>query len=827
MYLEREILSKYGSQVRDVLRQYQKTAIKLAKASNRCKFLLNCRKCKLIPACLNYRVHINLENEESYRQLEKVLFRQKIRIISIMIADAKRTSRRTKKLKAEVRSKMERMLEREDFEKAMKMVESRTASVYVTTKEKEMRKMEGLKRRRVIEASYDSSWVENTTNTPIPEYLERTLMLGPNYNVPNRGNFPYIETVAEIDKAIKHKDNVEEIRADVATAMSNFLNFNNQPRHHQQEWIAKEVGKSKKFLKENPELLITKADKGNKTVILSTTEYEEKMEEMLQDTNTYEKIRYDPTARVARKIKVILDEWKERKYIDARTHRKLNTSNCNPPRIYGLPKIHKPGRPLRPVVSTIGSTTYMVAQYLSNILGKIVGKTDAHITNSFTFATEISGAQTAEDEIMFSLDVTSLYTNVPIDYAMECIDRRWDEIGDHTPIEKNSFVAAVKLVLGSTFFVYRGEFYKQTFGVPMGSPLSPVVANIVMERLEQESLHTLEEKRISMRIYRRYVDDCFCVANQEQVDVILSTFNEFHERLNFTVEMETNNKLKFLDMTLQRNDGKIMKVWTPKQENGRYLDFLSESPFQHKCNTAIALIDRAIKLTDATERHKTIGTVKQILLKNHYPQWFINKMLQKRTHKHYNSLQSESSADNGETKFVSTPYIPCLSEKLAKILKKHGVTLAYKPRDKVKNTVFSQLKDVIPKEKTKNVVYAVPCGTDDGKVYVGQTGRMLETRITEHRSNIRKKEAKTGLVQHHLDEGHNFDFDRTRILERIENQESRTLAEAFHIKLLGNEATVNLQRECGCLDTAYNGLVHKIRSMTHSRHDERDLSQAN
>lgn len=188
-------------------------------------------------------------------------------------------------------------------------------------------------------------------------------------------------------------------------------------------------------------------------------------------------------------------------------------------------------------------------------------------------------------------------------------------------------------------------------------------------------------------------------------------------------------------------------------------------------------------------------------------------MLKDRTDKHYNTLQQEDSGRT-ETKYVSTPYIPCLSEKLSKILRKHNITLAYQPRDKVKNTVFSRLKDPIPKQKTKNVVYAVPCGTDDGKVYVGQTGRMLETRINEHRSNIRKKEAKTGLTQHHMEEGHNFDFEKTDILERIENQETRTIAEAFHIKLIGDDRTVNMQRECGGIDSAYNGLVGKIRSLS-------------
>ncbi|XP_062714721.1 uncharacterized protein LOC134291234 [Aedes albopictus] len=234
-----------------------------------------------------------------------------------------------------------------------------------------------------------------------------------------------------------------------------------------------------------------------------------------------------------------------------------------------------------------------------------------------------------------------------------------------------------------------------------------------------------------------------------------------------------------------------------------------------------SFIDRAIKLTDASERPKTITTVKQILLKNHYPKWFITKLLKNRTHQHYNTIQWEETGRK-EMKFVSTPYIPCLSEKLSKILNKHNITLAHKPRDKIKNTVFSRLKDPIPKLKTKNVVYAVPCGTEDGKVYVGQTGRMLKTRINEHQNNIRKKESKTGLTQHHRDEGHNFDFSNTEILERIDNQASRTIAEAFHIKLLGDDKIVNMQRECGGIDSAYNGLVGKIRTLsTHTSRPNR------
>ncbi|XP_053685905.1 uncharacterized protein LOC128735447 [Sabethes cyaneus] len=232
----------------------------------------------------------------------------------------------------------------------------------------------------------------------------------------------------------------------------------------------------------------------------------------------------------------------------------------------------------------------------------------------------------------------------------------------------------------------------------MGSPLSPVIANLVMEKLEQHCIAELEKKNINLTTYRRYVDDCFCVATEEQINEILATFNSFHNRLQFTIEMEANKSIKFLDMMLTRNN-----------------------------------------------------------------------------------------------------------------------ELAFKPLDKIKHRVFSKLKDPIPPSKQKNVVYSIPCGTDDGKVYIGQTGRRLETRIAEHKNDAKKKEAISGLAQHTIQSGHMFDFDNTRILERVENQESRETAEMFHIKILGEEKTGNLQRECGTFNAMYNGLVTKLRQCEKSK----------
>ncbi|XP_053691042.1 uncharacterized protein LOC128739573 [Sabethes cyaneus] len=816
MLITKGITTKYGQGGKRILKMYSKLSTKMAKTNNRVKFLLNCRKCKVIPKCLNYRVRLNLNSDRSQRELDKMLFKHKIRILSIMIADAKRTIVELKRQQAFLQHQMFETFEEVDVRKVEKMVENKSVVVHQRVEKREKKKVAALKMRKIEALSGRNTWIENTTNTPIPDYLERTLKLGPNFNIQNQSKTPYVEMIAEVENAIKFKDAADEIRTDVAMAMINHINFQKQPRHHELEWINKDILKSGKFLAENPNILVTKADKGNKTVIISSSEYQEKMESLLDDETTYKKIKGDPTAKILKKISVLIDGWRENKYIEPRTHRKLKVTSGNPPRIYGLPKIHKQDRPLRPVVSTIGSATYNMAQYLAEIIGHIVGKTDFHVRNSFEFAEQITGKQIPEDTILFSLDVTSLYTNIPVEYAIDCLTERWDEISNHTKIDCHSFISAVKLVLDSTFFAYRGSTFSQCFGLPMGSPLSPVIANVVMEKLEQHCVTELESKNISLSMYRRYVDDCFCVASNEHVNEILNTFNSFHNRLQFTIEIEQSGSLKFLDMLLKRNNDRIEKTWAPKQEDGRYLDFASQSPYAHKCNTAIAIFDRALKLSDCQNRPAAIKMAKNILRINHYPTWFVRKILADRVHKLYNSLQATKQTTS-EVRYVSTPYIPGLSEKLKKILHKHNTELTFKPQDKIRNRLFSKLKDPVPPGKQRNVVYSIPCGTDDGKVYIGQTGRKVETRVAEHKNDAKKGEAKSGLSQHTVEEGHLFDFAKTRVLERIENQETRTTAEMFHIKILGDSKTVNLQRECGTFNAAYNGLVLKLRQSNNNK----------
>ncbi|XP_055604815.1 uncharacterized protein LOC129753045 [Uranotaenia lowii] len=430
-----------------------------------------------------------------------------------------------------------------------------------------------MKDTKISSSSVCDSWVQNLTDENLPSCVTRSLQLGSGFNCPNPHSIPYVMILSEIESVIQYHTQADRIRFDISNAITNHINYTNQSFHDEHEWIRKEMNQAKKFLKDRLDLTVTKADKGKHIVVMKTEDYKRKMNELVNDTETYVELSKDPTTKTLKLINTTIDKWVSSNFIEKPIGRKLKVFHCNPPRAYGLPKTHKEEIPLRLIVSTIGTATYKMAKFLTSILNGIVGKTEHHVNNSFQFAEEITKKVLPVGSVLFSLDVVSLFTNVPVDYAIQSVELRWTEIAEHTDIEKESFIEMLRIVLQSNFFQLNGKIYAQKFGVPMGSPLSPVIASIALERIEKAALEALSERDIIPVFYKRYVDDCLVCAKLNEQQSIMDMFNGMHQRLKFTIEQEVDGKIKFLDMIIRREEGGLTTEWFPKDENGRYLDF--------------------------------------------------------------------------------------------------------------------------------------------------------------------------------------------------------------------------------------------------------------
>ena len=135
--------------------------------------------------------------------------------------------------------------------------------------------------------------------------------------------------------------------------MSSILNTTKPPKSN----LSRELHQAVKSLREDKNIVILPADKGNATVVLNRVDYEAKMENLLKDS-AYKEVTRNPTSRVEAKVSTALKECERKGHITGKKRLTLAHQSSSSPQIYGLPKIHKEGTPLRPIVAAIGSPTH-------------------------------------------------------------------------------------------------------------------------------------------------------------------------------------------------------------------------------------------------------------------------------------------------------------------------------------------------------------------------------------------------------------------------------------------------------------------------------------
>ena len=188
---------------------------------------------------------------------------------------------------------------------------------------------------------------------------------------------------------------------------------------------------------------------------------------------------------------------------------KISSKLPSVPYFYCTPKIHKPGCPLRPIVATCGSPQNNLAIWLTEILSQYLGKfSNAHLQHSYQFIQRVKENGWVDGVTMVSLDVKALFTNVPLEYVLSKLQEEYDLGNISFPIPIEQFFSLIRLCVSSTIFLFDNQGFAQKEGVAMGSPLSPVLANLCMEFVEKEILSRCDPE-IKPVMWVRYVDDIF------------------------------------------------------------------------------------------------------------------------------------------------------------------------------------------------------------------------------------------------------------------------------------------------------------------------------
>ena len=224
--------------------------------------------------------------------------------------------------------------------------------------------------------------------------------------------------------------------------------------------------------------------------------------------------------------------------------------NAASPKLYCLPKIHKHGAPLRPIVSCVGAPFFELSTYVAAILGSAFDDyTNYNIGDSFCFVERYNGYRIPDNHVLVFFDVISLFTSIPSELVVNVLNQEWQRIELVTNIDRVTFFKIIQFLFDSSYFVYDDTYYQQIFGTPMGSPISPSLANLVMDYLLKSVVPTLPHKP---GFIEKYVDDIILSLPSHAVDITLKEFNEFNPHIKFTVETEVNGEISFLDLLLSR-----------------------------------------------------------------------------------------------------------------------------------------------------------------------------------------------------------------------------------------------------------------------------------
>ena len=185
--------------------------------------------------------------------------------------------------------------------------------------------------------------------------------------------------------------------------------------------------KTIRSLNRNKNIKICRYDKGNGVVILNSADYYNKLDTIILDKDKFEEITVD----VTKQHPVVSNEVSIKGYlarnvkkcVEDSVYRKIVPSGSQPGKLYGLCKVHKANHPMRPVISMVGTAEYALAKYLDDFIKPNINV--SHTVNSTNaFIEKLQEFQFSSSDHSVSFDVSSLYTNVPLDETIDLIAKK-------------------------------------------------------------------------------------------------------------------------------------------------------------------------------------------------------------------------------------------------------------------------------------------------------------------------------------------------------------------------------------------------------------------
>ena len=332
-----------------------------------------------------------------------------------------------------------------------------------------------------------------------------------------------------------------------------------------------------------------------------------------------------------------------------------------------------------------------------------------------------------------------------------------------------------------SFFRFGDGLYRQKAGLPMGSPLSGILACLFLEALETESFrHIIPEGTI----YFRYVDDALIIyPRNTDLSHLVTQLNKVEPCIRLTFESEVDNYLPFLDIRLHNNtSGLLFSVYRKPTCKNDLIHFFSHHHNKIKSGVVIGSFLRALRICSPQFLADEFTFIEKTYSALHYPTHFIQHAKRKA-----HQIFSKNKNDDNNTPDTQAPtnrrFIILPTNPLSSALMANSSTNGLMIATTTSQTIGQILKSPLHKTPASEAgVYRIPCADKDcGKSYFGETSRSLKTRISEHMTDLRNNDLRNAMTQHRFKEGHNPNFSNAHIVKHIHETKPRQILESAAI----------------------------------------------
>lgn len=388
--------------------------------------------------------------------------------------------------------------------------------------------------------------------------------------------------------------------------------------------ISEKIALSK--LKNDESIMVLPADKGSTTVILNKIDYINEGLRQLNDASFYTTVTADPCEQLVVEIQNYIylnasDEGLSDNDISA-----LIPSNPRTPHFYMLPKVHKAGNPGRPIVASYDCPTERISSFVDFYAQPLVKNLDSHIKDTYHFLNIIKNIHipNCNDIFLVTIDVVSLYTNIPHDEGLYALKEYFDSRPNPRLPSSKFLLDLAEIVLINNYFTFNNKFYHQEKGTAMGTRMAPSYANLYMGSLETKFLNSQILKPLT---WLRFIDDIFMIwpHSLQTLNTFLSQLNSFSS-LRFTHEISKTN-ITFLDVDITYNNHNISTSVHFKDTNKlQYLHYSSCHPSHTKRSIPHSLSIRGKRIcNNSTSLAKYQGKIFNGLCRRDYPPNFLHK----------------------------------------------------------------------------------------------------------------------------------------------------------------------------------------------------------